>query len=228
VIGLPTVLLSIQVLLHPDTDAELLVQAARGLATALLVYCRDLISTPKPFQKTLLKSNPQNGIQYSFALLTSLSTSTKLTPEQRGMMRDILLHLVEQTLHLIHESCLKVLSGKTPFTDLREHLARGIATVSHVAESTGSLRQAVLLELLSEFKRVRWTTAEGEVELLAKDDAMLYLCNLMAESVESIGEVDGLWRKKIEGLVWEILSDEVVSTVKGNWIVWCVAGLLLG
>lgn len=225
---LPTVLLSIQVLLHPDTDAELLVQAAHGLATSLLAYLHGLISTSKPFQKTILQSNPPKGIQYAFGLLTTISTSSKLSLEQRGMMRDIILRLIEQTLHLIHESCVKVLSAKTPFTDLREHCARGIATVSHVAESHGPLRQAVLLELLSELKRVRCTPAEGEVELLAKDDMMLYLYNLIAESVETLGEGGGIWRKKIEGLVWEILSDEVVSTVKGNWIVWCVAGLLLG
>jgi hypothetical protein len=227
VTGLPIVLLSIQVLLHPDTDAALLVQAAHGLAAALLAYVRAVISTSK-LSRTLLQANPAEGIQSVFALLTSLSTSSKLSSEQRGMMGDILLRLIEQTLHLIHESCVNVLSATTPFTDLREHLARGIATVCHVAESTGSLRQVVLLELLSELKRVRCAPAEGEVELLAKDDTMLYLHNLIAEAVESIGEVEGIVRKRIEGLVWEILSDEVVSTVKGNWMTWCVGGLLLG
>jgi hypothetical protein len=143
-------------------------------------------------------------------------------------MGDILLRLIEQTLHLIHESCVKALSATAPVMDLRELLARGIATTCHVAESQGPLCQAVLLELLSELKRVRCAPAEGEVEYFAKDDMMLYLHNLIAEAVECIGEVEGIVRKRIEGLVWEILSDEVVSTIKGNWITWCVAGLLLG
>jgi hypothetical protein len=225
-VGLPTILLSIQVLVHPDTDAELLVQAGHGLATNLLAYLHDLISAPKP-SRTLLQSKPMEGIQSVFALLTSLSSSSKLSPEQRGMMGDILMRLIERTLHLIHESCVKALSGTAHFTDLREHLSRGIATVCHVAESKGCLRQAVLLELLSEFKRVRCAPPEGEVGLLAKDDMMLYLYNLIAEAIEGVAGVEGVLRKRIEGLVWEILSDEVVSTVKGNWITWCAAGLLL-
>jgi len=224
-LGLSTLFLCIQVILHPDTSPELLVNAANGLATAFFAHVRGLIKTVKGSRR-LIQSDPTQAIQSIFALLTSLSTSSKLSSDQRYLTRDILMILVEKTLRLLHESCN--LAAPNPVTDFRECLARGIATVCHVAEPGSFLRQALLLKLLEEFKRVRCAVAEGDAGLLAQDDMLWYLHNLIGEAVEMVGDVEGLVRKRVEVLVWEILSDEVISTVKGNWITWSVGGLICG
>lgn len=144
------------------------------------------------------------------------------------MMDNILITLVEKTLHLIHESCLKALTTSVAFNNLREPLARGIATVCHAAEPMSHLRHTVLLELLAELKRVRSAEVEGEVSLLAKDDMLWYLQNLIGEVVELVGPVEGIVRHRIEESMWEILSDEAICTVKGCWITWCVGGIVCG
>ena len=225
--GLPTLFLCIQVILHPDTGAELLVNAANGLAMAFFAYVRGLIIGLKG-SRPLIQSNPTQAIQSIFALLTSLSTSPKLSSNQQYMTRDILMTLVEQTLRLVHDTCTKALAGPNPFTQLRESLACGIATVCHAAEPKSFVRQGLLLKFLAEFKRVRCVVTEKEVGLLAKDDMLWYLHNLIGEVVEMVGEVEGFVRKRIEDLMWEILSAEVISTVKGNWITWSVGGLICG
>ena len=224
-IGLSTLFLCIQVILHPDTSPELLVNAANGLATAFFAHIRGLVHTVKA-SRPLIQSDPTQAIQSIFALLTSLCTSPKLFSDQRYVTRDILMTLVEQTLRLLHESC--TLATPNPVTSFRECLARGIATVCHVAEPGSFLRQALLLKLLEEFKRVRCAVAEGEAGLLGNDDVLWYLHNLIGEAVEMVGDVEGLVRKRVDVLVWEILSDEVISTVKGNWITWSVGGLICG
>lgn len=94
-----------------------------------------------------------------------------------------------------------------------------------------SLRQALLLGLLVEFRKVRCEKREGRAAILARDDMLWYLYCLIEEVVEMTGMVGEIVGLQAQELVWESIScsvTEEVTTSKGNWLAWKVCGLLCG
>jgi len=169
-----------------------------------------------------------------FGLLTSLYTSPKL-PSQRPVIADILMTLVSNSLLLINESCLLLVKSaiyNDPLPrDYRDILAQGILAIFSISGVDNSLRQALLLGLLVEFRKVRCEKREGRVAILARDDMLWYLYNLIEEVVEMTGMVGEIVGLQAQELVWESISagsmeDEMTS--KGSWLAWKVCGLLCG
>lgn len=139
------------------------------------------------------------------------------------------------TLSLINELCslaVKVaIYDDAPPRDYRDAFCRGILALVGACAVTSPLRQGVLLVLVLEFRAVRGSKREGRVALLARDDALWYLCAMIEECVAGMaGGVGEVCARQIQDLMWESLrSDEGEGEMsKGDWLAWKVCGLLCG
>ena len=231
-VALPTLFHSIHLLLSSEISPEQTVQVAHILSTSFITHLREIISSPQSHHHTL--PDPIRAIQSIFGLLTSLYTSPKL-PSQRPVIADILMILVTNTLALINESSLLLIKSaiyNDPLPkDYRDILAQGILTISSINGIDNSLRQALLLVLFLEFRKVRCEKREGRVAILARDDLLWYLYCLIEEVIEMTGMVGEIVGLQAQELVWESISAgsmEEGTTSKGSWLAWKVCGLLCG
>lgn len=230
-LALPTLFHSIQILLSPETTPEQSILAAQALSTSFIAHFKQIISNPNSYHHSL--PDPTHAIQSIFALLATLYTSPKL-PSQTSVIAQIILNLITNTFLLINESCTLAMRSAVyndPFPkDYRIPLSQGIMTICHITKVDTSLRQALLLGLLLEFKKVRSEKREGRVAILAKDDMLWYLYRLIEEVVSVtgiVGEIVGLQARE---LVWESIcaTGGEEGMTKGCWLAWKVCGLLCG
>jgi hypothetical protein len=231
-IALPTLFHSIQVLLSYETSAEKIVLAAHTLSTSFIQHFKQIISNPKSHYHFL--PDPTHAIQSIFALLAIQYIAPKIQ-SQRSVIGQIIMDLTTNTLAIINESCLLAINAaiyNDPFPkDYRDALSQGILTICSIIKVDSSLRQALLLGLIVEFRRVRRESREGRLAVLARDDMLWYLYTLIEEVVNVTGIVGDIIGVQATGLVWEIISTgirENEGMTKGNWLAWNVCGLLCG
>jgi hypothetical protein len=187
----------------------------------------------------MVKSNlhsfpsPTYATHSLFALLTTQYTSSKLSSSQQPIVAEIIMDLVVGFLGIIDECCgtlVKSAIYDDPCPkDYRETLTQGILGICSATPLDSPLRQALLLALLGEFKRIRCEKREGRVAILAKDESLWYICYLIEEIVGRTGFVGKLIEMDVQRLIWESISvagEEGMT--KGNWIAWKVCGLLGG
>src|SRR5208282_530524 len=170
-------------------------------------HLKQIISNPQSHHHSL--PDPTRAIQSIFALLTTLYTYPKLS-SQRSIIAEIIMSLVTNTLNIINESCLLAIKSviyNDPFPrDYRDSLSQGITAICSITGIDGSLRQALLLGLLVEFRSVRCEGRQGRVAILARDDMLWYVCSLIEEVVGVTGIVGEIVGMQARELVWESIS----------------------
>lgn len=146
------------------------------------------------------------------------------------------MELITNALYIVNESCYlstKCIIYNDPFPkDYRDALCQGVLAVCKITGVDNCLRQALLLGLLVEFKKVRCEIREGRVAILARDDMLWYLCTLIELVINVTGIVGEIVGMQARELVWESISagasTENEGITKGNWLAWKVCGLLCG
>jgi hypothetical protein len=229
-IVLPTLFHSVQLLLYPETTPEQAIEAAHALSITFITLFNRIISNSKSQQHRF--PEPTRATQSVFALLASLYSSPKFKSHHRLVIGEITIDLVTDCLALINESCLLATKSaiyNDPYTkDYRDPLSMGILAICSVTSKDCPLRQTLLLALLIEFRSVRCSRREGRVAVLARDDMLWYLCNLIVEVVELTETVGEIVAQQAERLACECLSVGEEEMTKGSWLTWKVCGLLSG